>query len=353
MRREMCGGTSARGRERAKHSPVTETPVADIDVTRPHTARMYDYYLGGKNHFAGRPGAGGEDAGQRAVTRGPRRARTARSWAGRSGSLPREAGVRQFLDIGTGLPTTDSVHEVAQAVAPSARVVYGDNDPLVLAHARALLTSAPEGRTAYIHTDLRRPRRRSCPTQRACATLLDFTQPIVLTLVAILHFIPDEDKPRRDHRHPARRPAPGQLPGRLARHPRARPGQVRRLPGRLQCIRRDGPRPRLGRFRPAGVLRPPARTARNGARIGMAARQPGTTPHLGRGRHLRRRRPPSITGLEPLRRDRRHGRRVTRPPATGRSGKAEIFRGSGASRRRRCRRTAVAASNGHPHVIEL
>jgi hypothetical protein len=107
--------------------------------------------------------------------------------------LAGEAGIRQFLDIGTGLPTANNVHEVAQAVAPSARVVYVDNDPLVLAHARALLTSAPEGRTAYIHADLLDPAAiLSHPVTRE---VLDFTRPVALILAAILHFIPDEDNP--------------------------------------------------------------------------------------------------------------------------------------------------------------
>src|SRR6202000_2685423 len=107
--------------------------------------------------------------------------------------LAGEAGVRQFLDIGTGLPTTSNVHEVAQGVDPSARVVYVDNDPLVLAHALALLTSAPEGRTAYLHADLRDPAAiLSHPDTR---DLLDFGQPVALMLVPIPHFIPDECQP--------------------------------------------------------------------------------------------------------------------------------------------------------------
>ena len=109
--------------------------------------------------------------------------------------LASEAGIRQFLDIGTGLPTTGNVHEVAQAVAPSSRVVYADNDPLDLAHARALLTSSPEGRTAYIHADLRDPR--AILSDPAVRDVLDFGQPIALMLVAVLHFVPDEFEPAR------------------------------------------------------------------------------------------------------------------------------------------------------------
>jgi hypothetical protein len=107
--------------------------------------------------------------------------------------LAAEAGVRQFLDIGTGLPATDNVHEVAQAVAPESRIVYADNDPLVLTHARALLTSSPEGRTAYIHADLRDPEAiLASPVTR---DVLDFSQPIALMVVAVLHFITDDENP--------------------------------------------------------------------------------------------------------------------------------------------------------------
>ncbi len=128
----------------------------EIDISRPHPARMYDYYLGGKNHFAADREAA--DKWIASVPSGRIGPRENRAFMGRAVRyLAGEAGIRQFLDIGTGLPTTGNVHEVAQAVAPSSRVVYADNDPLVLAHARALLTSAPEGRTAYIHADLHDP----------------------------------------------------------------------------------------------------------------------------------------------------------------------------------------------------
>jgi hypothetical protein len=121
-------------------------------------------------------------------------ARENRAFLGRAVRyLAAEAGVRQFLDIGTGLPTTETVHDIAQAVAPASRVVYTDNDPLVLAHARALLTSSPEGRTAYIHADLRDPG--SILSDPATREVLDFERPIGLILVAILHLIQDADKP--------------------------------------------------------------------------------------------------------------------------------------------------------------
>jgi hypothetical protein len=165
---------------------------AGIDTSRPHPARMYDYYIGGKNHFAA----------DRALAD-----RALASWpAGRIGlrenrrflgrvvrHLAAEAGVRQFLDIGSGLPTSNNVHEVAQAVDSSSRVVYVDNDSMVLAHARALLASAPEGRTAYIQADLRSPLDilRSPVTR----SVLDFSKPVALMLVAVLHFLQEEDKP--------------------------------------------------------------------------------------------------------------------------------------------------------------
>jgi hypothetical protein len=107
--------------------------------------------------------------------------------------LAAEAGIRQFLDIGTGLPTTENVHEIAQRVTPGARVVYTDNDPLVLAHARALLTSSAEGRTAYVHADIRDPE--AILSDPAVTGTLDFSQPVALMLVALLHFIPDADGP--------------------------------------------------------------------------------------------------------------------------------------------------------------
>ena len=165
-----------------------------IDTSKAHAARMYDYYLGGKDHFAA-----DRDTAQRAMASWPA-VRTAvrenRAFLGRAVRyLVAEAGIRQFLDIGTGLPSANNVHEVAQETAPSSRIVYVDNDPIVLAHARALLTSAPDGKTAYIHADLREPERiLGDPSARAT---LDLSKPVALMLVAILHFLPDADEPQR------------------------------------------------------------------------------------------------------------------------------------------------------------
>ncbi|HVT71219.1 MAG TPA: SAM-dependent methyltransferase [Trebonia sp.] len=168
--------------------------MPQVDVSRPHPARMYDYYLGGKNHYAAdREVADKVLAGAPSARTGPRENRAFLGRAVRF--LTAEAGIRQFLDIGTGLPTTNNVHEVAQRIAPSSRVVYVDNDPLVLAHARALLTSSPEGRTAYIQADLRDPA--AILADPVTRDVLDFSQPIALMLVAILHFIPDEFEPAR------------------------------------------------------------------------------------------------------------------------------------------------------------
>ena len=172
---------------------MSELP-AEIDTSRPHPARIYDYFLGGRNHFAL-----DRDVAEKSLASIPSGrvgARAQRAFLGRTVRyLTGEAGIRQFLDIGAGLPTADNVHEVAQAIAPAARVVYVDNDPLVLAHARALLTSSEQGRTAYIHADLRSPEEiLSSPVVQEA---LDFSQPVALMLVGILHFLDDKDEPER------------------------------------------------------------------------------------------------------------------------------------------------------------
>ena len=169
-----------------------EGSVPDVNTTRPHPARMYDYYLGGKNHFAA-----DREAAERALHGMPSgriAARENRKFLGRAVRyLAGQAGIRQFLDLGSGLPTTDNVHEVAQRITPDAHVVYVDNDPMVLTHARALLTSTPEGRTAYIDADVRDPG--AILNNPAIHGVLDFGEPVALMMVALLHFFPDEDKP--------------------------------------------------------------------------------------------------------------------------------------------------------------
>jgi len=167
-------------------------PPAEINSSKPHAARVYDFFLGGTNNFAA-----DREAAEEVLRNSPSvrtTARENRAFLGRAVRyLATQGGIRQFLDIGAGLPATASVHSVAQTIAPSAHVVYADNDPLVLAHAQALLTSAPEGRTAYIDADLRDPAAiLSNPVTR---DVLDFGQPIALIMVAILHFVQDAEKP--------------------------------------------------------------------------------------------------------------------------------------------------------------
>jgi len=166
-----------------------DADAADIDsrfdVSVAHIARVYDYWLGGKDHFAADRAAGDATI---AVYPGIRMsARANRAFLARAVRyLAETEGIRQFLDIGTGLPTANNTHEVAQATAPSSRIVYVDNDPLVLAHARALLTSSPEGATAYLDADLRDTEK----ILEQAAGILDFGQPVAIMLIAILHYIP-------------------------------------------------------------------------------------------------------------------------------------------------------------------
>jgi hypothetical protein len=161
-----------------------------IDTTRAHTARIWDYWLGGKNNYPVDRTVGDQirqlhpDIGDYA--------RADRVFLGRAVRyLVGEAGIRQFLDIGTGLPTADNTHEVAQRVAPESRIVYVDNDPLVLVHARALLTSTPEGVTDYLDADMRDP---DAILAQAAQTL-DFSQPIALTMLGVVIFISDDEDP--------------------------------------------------------------------------------------------------------------------------------------------------------------
>jgi O-methyltransferase involved in polyketide biosynthesis len=164
----------------------------EIDTSRPHPARIYDYFLDGKDNFAA-----DRETAATALESWPTirtAARENRAFLGRAVRyLAAEAGVTQFLDIGSGLPSKGNVHEIAQEVNPAARVVYVDNDPIVLAHARALLASRPEGKCAYIQADLRDPD--YILNDEATRETLDFTQPIALILCAVLHFMPDEDQP--------------------------------------------------------------------------------------------------------------------------------------------------------------
>lgn len=166
--------------------------VRDLGTDRPHPARVYDYLLGGKDNYA--PDRKAAEEGMRANPNSLIPPRENRSFLRRAVHyLAAEAGIRQFLDIGTGLPTSPNVHEVAQAVAPDARIVYVDNDPIVLTHARALLTSSPAGRTRYIDADLRDVD--AILDSPELRETLDLDRPVALLLIAILHFIGDDDDP--------------------------------------------------------------------------------------------------------------------------------------------------------------
>jgi hypothetical protein len=175
-------------------SPAWPVPdpeaIARLDTGVPHIARVYDYCLGGKDNFAADRAAAEEFvATMPGILPAVREARAFLNRVVRF--LAGEAGIRQFLDIGTGLPTANNTHEVAQRVAPESRIVYVDNDPLVLAHARALLTSSPRGKTAYLDADLR-----DIDTiLDAALEVLDFTEPVAVMLVGVLHCIPDGDDP--------------------------------------------------------------------------------------------------------------------------------------------------------------
>jgi hypothetical protein len=162
-----------------------------IDPSTAHPARRYNYWLGGKDNFAADRASG--DAIEQIYPHIRTAAIENRRFLHRVVRyLAAEAGIRQFLDIGTGLPTADNTHEIAQGIHPTCRIVYVDNDPLVLAHARALLTSHPTGATDYIHADLRDPER--ILAHPAVTDTLDLDQPVALLLIAVLHFLPDTEQ---------------------------------------------------------------------------------------------------------------------------------------------------------------
>ncbi|MFI9628502.1 SAM-dependent methyltransferase [Streptomyces sp. NPDC052042] len=161
--------------------------ATEIDTSRPHPARMYDWFLGGKDNYPV-----DEQMARELLTLQPRgrdMARVNRAFMHRATGWLAENGVRQFLDIGAGIPTEPNLHQIAQRTAPDARVVYCDNDPIVLAHAAALLRSTPEGVTEYIQADVREP---DIILEQA-EGILDFDRPIALSMLALLHFLDDED----------------------------------------------------------------------------------------------------------------------------------------------------------------
>jgi hypothetical protein len=169
-----------------------QSSAARIDTTTAHPARRYNYWLGGKDNFAADRESGDAIAAAWPTVRIG--ALENRMFLRRTVRFLARQGVRQFLDIGTGIPTADNTHEVAQSIEPTARVVYVDNDPIVLSHARALLTSTPQGATAYLDADLREPEKILLNSD--LRDTLDLSEPVALMLVAILHFIRDDEAPR-------------------------------------------------------------------------------------------------------------------------------------------------------------
>jgi len=170
-------------------APGQNPPKLDISV--PHSARVWNYWLGGKDHYPA-----DRMVGDQVMAMFPditRLARADRAFLGRAVRyLAGEAGIRQFLDVGTGLPTANNTHQVAQSIAPESRIVYVDNDPLVLVHARALLTSTPEGACDYIDADLRDTGKILAEAART----LDFSRPVALMMLGIVGQVPDSDDPQ-------------------------------------------------------------------------------------------------------------------------------------------------------------
>ncbi|GAA1883768.1 SAM-dependent methyltransferase [Asanoa iriomotensis] len=169
-------------------------PVPKIDTSVPHPARRYDYWLGGKDNFAADRASGDRIAAAYPDT--VTSIRENRRYMQRVVRyLAAEAGITQFLDIGTGIPTSPNVHQVAQETAPAARVVYVDNDPLVMVHNRALLIGTPEGVTEYVELDLRHPA--TILDDKTVRATLDFGEPIAVLLIAVLHFLDDDEQAHR------------------------------------------------------------------------------------------------------------------------------------------------------------
>ncbi|MFI5783835.1 SAM-dependent methyltransferase [Nocardia sp. NPDC051570] len=164
-----------------------DKPV-DIRPDLPHSARIYDYFLGGKDNYEADRAAA--EKIEQAIPSVREVARGNRAFMIRAVRYLSDLGVRQFLDIGTGIPTEPNLHQVAQETAPDSRVVYVDNDPIVLAHARALLTGTPEGVTRYAEADVTEPER--ILADPAVQQTLDFGKPVALSLIALCHFVPGE-----------------------------------------------------------------------------------------------------------------------------------------------------------------
>ncbi|GAA5194033.1 SAM-dependent methyltransferase [Rugosimonospora acidiphila] len=165
--------------------------MSRIDTTIPHPARRYDYLLGGTTNFPA-----DRESGDRMIAAFPAARTTVvenRRFMRRAVAELARSGIRQFLDVGSGIPTSPNTHEVAQGIAPESRVVYVDNDPIVLMHAKELLTGSEEGATAYLEADLHRPG--DILEHPDLRRTLDLSQPVALMLVAVLHFFPDAQRP--------------------------------------------------------------------------------------------------------------------------------------------------------------
>ncbi|MEU9121591.1 SAM-dependent methyltransferase [Streptomyces sp. NPDC048506] len=169
-----------------------DEPVVDLQLDRAHSSRIYDYFLGGKTNFLADRMAAGSVLG--VFPAALVAARINREFMHRATRFLAGAGLRQFLDIGTGIPTPPNLHEIAQGVAADARVVYTDNDPIVLAHAAALLLSTPEGRTAYLQADVTDPG--GILTAPQLLDTLDLSRPVALSLNALMHFVTDDGEDR-------------------------------------------------------------------------------------------------------------------------------------------------------------
>ncbi|GAA2593002.1 SAM-dependent methyltransferase [Winogradskya consettensis] len=170
----------------------SETAPPGVNPNVPHSARIYDYWLGGKDNFAADRQVG--DAMLQAIPGLRAMAAENRKFVHRAArDLVTGEGLRQFLDIGTGIPTRPNLHEIAQRLAPETRVIYVDNDPIVLVHARALMVSSEQGRSEYISADIRDPD--SILTEKVLQETLDLKQPVGLTLIAILMLLSDDDDP--------------------------------------------------------------------------------------------------------------------------------------------------------------
>ncbi|MER5984662.1 SAM-dependent methyltransferase [Streptomyces sp. NPDC001787] len=165
---------------------TADLPQPRIDTGKPHPARVYDWLLGGKDNYPV-----DQSVGEKLPAEARANAARNRAFMHRASAWLAHQGIGQFLDIGTGIPTAPNLHQVVQDIVPSARIVYADNDPIVLRHAEALLISSPQGATDYIHADVRKPE----AILEHARELLDFDRPVALSLIALMHFLPDDQDP--------------------------------------------------------------------------------------------------------------------------------------------------------------